>query len=256
MARNPPISRQTAINMGQSSSQAATQLVDEPEAIEKLEKRKRSKKRKGKKAAGSGGHAEQEEEEEIAQALLEMKGFQAREDIVNSDDNDIAAAHQLLAESSPAGHGASAMPNGGPVQSHQTSKAKLKSKRNKNTQKDQSWELGVGVEVHSYVEDLLGTSSRAAEKHVNGSRRDPQVFGSSSMAVPSLDDMDSNDENIAPYLKEYDRLTAIAEPTTPTSHDEGETDPEPTVSSSLILRTVWTICGMLIIIRCRSSLNL
>lgn len=244
MARNPLNTRQSVVTMGQSSSQAATQFVDEPEASDKQEKRKKSKKRKEKKSAASGGNAEQEEQE-IAQTLLEMKGSQAQADTVNSDDNDLAAAHQLLAESSPGRHGTSAMVNGGPVQTRDTSKAKSKTKKNRKSRIDGSTNLGVGGDVHSYVEDLLGTSSRAADDHANGSQRDPQVLGSSSMAVPSLDDMDSNDENIAPYLREYDRLLAVAEPTTPTSYVEGGPDHEHTVSS-LATPSCVKICGMLI----------
>ena len=232
MARSPLIPRQSAASMGQSSSQAVPQFEDEPKEIDKQERRRKSKKRKEKRLVDVEEHAE--EEEEIAQTLLEMQGSQAREDVRDSDDNDIAAAHQLLAESSPARRGTSTLVRGGPVRSRKTSKAKAKGKKNKKSQEDQSTGLGDGAEVHNYVEDLLGTKSRATEHHVNGSQRDPHVVDSSSMAVPSLDDMDSNDENIAPYLREYDRLSAIAEPTTPIPHDEGGPDHERTVSSAAL----------------------
>lgn len=232
MARRLLKPHQTAVNMGQSSSQVVPQFVEEPEVLDKQERRKKSKKRKEKKIADPGGeHAGQEEE--IAQTLLEMK------DTGNSDENDIAAAHQLLAESSPARHGTADLVNGGSVQSRKTAKVKTKSKKNRKSQKDVSTDLEVPADVHGYVDELLGSSSRAAHGRVNGSQREPQVFVSSSMPVPSLDDMDSNDENIAPYLKEYDKLSAIAEPTTPSSYVEGGRDHERIVSFTLLLLEVW-----------------
>ena len=225
--------------MGQTSSQVATQSGNEPEAIDKQEKRKKSKRRKEKRLTDREDYAEEDEEDEIAQTLLEMKGSQDLEATGSSDNNDTAAANQLLAESSPARHATSAMVNGGPVQSVKKSTAKAKSKKNRRLQSERSTDLGAGTELYNYIEELIGPNAPAADDHVNGSPTDPQGLDPFSMPVPNLDEMDRSVEYIDPDLREDDGSSAIQVPSTPTSYVEGGLNHERTVCSPFILIVVW-----------------
>jgi len=225
MARLPLISRQPAAKMGQSSSQPATQLAAQPEVNGKPEKRKKSKKRKEKKRADSGGHAQ---EEEIAQALLEMKGSQALDLGDHEDEDDLAAAKQLLAESSPVRQGTLTKFNSDSVLLREKVKSKRKVKKNSRVRKDRNEELDDGADLYDYVEDLVEGGSHSAGNPADGYRR-AQRDQSSSQPVPSLDDIDSNAADIAPYMREYDGQLSIAEPTVSAAHAQDSPGDDATV---------------------------
>ncbi len=231
-------SRQADFTMGQSSSQHGPQLVEELEVNGTQEKRKKSKKRKSKKHRDSGEHAQ---EEEIARALLDMKDSQIAEHAVDAEGDDVAAASQLLTEGSPTSHPTSAMVNGGPVQPERTAKQKRQAQKDAARQGE---ELVDGSEIFSYLEDLLETGSQNGDQAGSGARgRAPEV--TSSQLVPSLDSIDSDDENIAQYLREYNGHSSAAEPKTPDDHIESNPEINATVGLLFQSGNGWsllTIC--------------
>lgn len=204
MAKQAANARRKKDSMGQTSSQPA------PETSELLEIREeatlentKEKKHKRKKRKGAESE-EQSKEEESARALLELKNGVGLDSNADFHDDDFAASAQLIAESSP--HRPSQAGIDG-ASAHSRKKSKRKEKGHRSKKKHDGYgelaHLPSGEDLYDSVEAQL--------------QEQPQeVFNLnyfSSAAPPQsqlpeyrtgLDDIDSNDENVAALLQEYE----------------------------------------------------
>lgn len=200
------------VGMGQSSSQPATKPTPKPEVPSKPKKKKKGKKLKGKKRADTDGDAQ---EEEIAQEVPEMEGVIAPDLNGHGNEDDLAASNQLLAESSPR-RDVLGKSNGESVLLQEKVRSKRKAKTSDRVRKGRNKDVDIDLHDYDHREGLANGVSRGLKNHTNGVRRSEQALGS-SQAVPSLDDIDTNDEEVASYLQEYNGQLPLAEPSTQAS---------------------------------------
>lgn len=198
--------------MGQTSSQPAPEISEQLDSGDDLKVEKSKEKKHKRKKRKSAEFEAQSKEEESAQALLELKngvGLDSRADV---NDDDLAASAQLVAESSPHRPSHTAI-NG--ASAHTRKKSKHKEKGHRSKKKLDGYgelaQLPTGEDLYDSVEAQL-------------QEQPDEVFNLnyfSSAAPPQsqlpeyrtgLDEIDSNDENVAALLQEYENETVPESP--------------------------------------------
>ncbi len=207
--------RRQAVEMGQTSSQLGPSTPLEPVGGQRSSlqhgKSKNHGKKKGKRKSTEIVEVE-DDEEGTARALMQLSADAVLNARPQSDDDDLAASAQLMAESSPTRPLVNYEVRGYMEDQEELGRTKRTKKRKRRLENSEV------LPNNTKVLDMEQEHSRNAGHHRNGLNHP----GMSPSDVPrttfNLDDIDSNDEAVASYLQEYERRVA--------SH------PSPTVSQT------------------------
>ena len=209
--------------MGQTSSQPAHETSHQLDGGEEnviLEKSKENKhKRKKRKSTES---EEQSKEEESARALLELKNGVGRDLRADIHHDDFAASAQLVAESSPYRPPYTGV-NDDSAHARKKSKHTGKSHRNKNKQGGYGHlaEMPTGEDLYDGVETQLQEQPDEVFNLNYFSSAGPPHSQLAQYTL-SLDDIDSNDEDVASLLQEYQNETVQTVPESPRIQQHGK----------------------------------
>ncbi|KAI4126249.1 MAG: hypothetical protein LQ347_005050 [Umbilicaria vellea] len=212
MARLAAIARLMKNGMGQTSSQPAPETSEQLGSGDELKVEKgkgRKHKRKKRKSAESEA---QSKEEESARALLELKNGVGLDFKAGVNDDDLAASAQLVAESSPYRPSRTAIDG---TLAHTRQRSKHKEKGHRSEKKLDVYgelaQLPTGEDLYDSIEaQLQEQPDEVFDLDYLSSAAPPQ--SQLPEYTIGLDEIDSNDENVAALLQEYENETVPESP--------------------------------------------